>query len=213
MLCPFFVLSINWVTLPAFAAVTLMQNAAEKWAEGKLKASEAGKIWDSRLQETTLPTGEKAVNYKKNLREYFNNFAHCSPYLTEWNLYPDISQEDKRKISEHPEQPASLMVSFNVNHKNKVLPQNALRIGAYLASHTLEFTSIIEEAYKDFLKQNPEMADNLRKGKVELESLLKNRFGAVYLEHKPPQLHNLVIPDPQNPDLETIIPLNMKEKQ
>jgi hypothetical protein len=195
--------------LDCFAAVTLVPNAAEKWAEGKLKASEAAVVWDSRLQNTTLPTGDKAVDYRRNLRSYFNNFAHCSPYLTDWNLYPDISPDDKTRLSEHPDHPASLTITFHVNHENRVLPQNALRIGAYLAAHTLEFASIVEEAYEDFLEHDPEMASKLENGKMELESLLKTYYGAVYLEDRPPQLQNLTIPHSQDPELVTTIPLDI----
>jgi hypothetical protein len=199
--------------LDCFAAVALVPNAAEKWAEGKLKASEAATVWDSRFQDTILPTGEKAVDYRKNLRSYFNNFAHCSPYLTDWNLYPDIGPDDKIRISEHPDRSTSLTVTLHVNHEGRVLPQNALQIGAYLAAHALEFASTMEEAYEGFLERNPEMADKLRNGRTELEILLKTHYGAVYLEDRPPQLQSLVIPHPQNPELVTTIPLDKRSDE
>jgi hypothetical protein len=194
--------------LDCFAAVTLKPDAAEKWANNRLKASEAAKVWDGRLENATLPTGERAIDYRKGLRSYLNNFAHCSPYLTDWNLYPDILPEEKEQIRRNPDRSIPITVSFHVNHQEGVLLQNAIRIGSYLAAHMLEFVSVIEEAYEEFLSDNPELKEALAAEKSKLEEKLKTDFGAVYLEDRPPQLQNLIIPHSTEPDMITAISLN-----
>ena len=193
--------------LDCFAAVSLMPGAAEKWATGNLKASEAAKVWDIRQNEFTLPNGEKAKNYRKNLREYFNSFAHCSPYLTDWNLYPDILPEEREQIRKNPHKSIPMTVSFRVNHGGQALPQNSLRIGAYLAGHILEFVTVFEDTYHEYLKRNPGVQHKLAMEKSDLEEKLKTSFGAVFLEDRPPEVQNLVIPHPTDPDLITVIPL------
>lgn len=194
--------------LDCFAAVSLMPGAAEKWAHGKLKASDAAKVWDTQQNGFTLPSGEKAKDYRKNLRDYFNNFAHCSPYLTDWNLYPDILPEEKEQIRKNPDKSIPLTVSFRVNHGGRVLSQNCLRIGAYLAGHMLEFVSIFEDVYHGYLKSNPGIQHKLATEKSQLEENLKTSFGAAFLEDSPPELQNLVIPHPTDADLITVIPLD-----
>jgi len=185
--------------LDCFAAVSLVPDAAEKWAKGRLKASKAASLWEHRLGDTVLPSGEKAIEYRKGLRTYFNGFAHCSPYLTDWNMYPEF---DTRELVEPARE---LTARFRVNHHQDILDQNALRIGAYLAAHAIEFAAVVEMAYGRFLLHNPDLKRELRQSKNDLEKVLEKEFGAVYLEEMPPQLKRPLLRDPSHPDL--VIPL------
>lgn len=186
--------------LDCFAAVALNPGDAEKWVMGKLKPSNAAKVWDERLKGATLPTGERATNYRKDLRDHFNNFAHCSPYLTEWDMFLEIPLNEKALIFSENEKQESipLTVSLHVNHQGKILPQNALAISAYLCAHLLEFTWSVEEAYQEFLNQNPDINNLLLANKSDLEQKLIENFGEAHLSSTPPELQKLIVSDPTN---------------
>lgn len=195
--------------LDCYAAVSLIQDAADRWANGKLKASEAAKLWENRLGDVYLPTGEKAVDYRKTLRNYFNNFAHCSPYLTDWNIYPELDSTSEEKIAHQPNQGHTLSVEFRVNHNGKFLSQNAFRISGYLAAHTLEFASVTKMAYDSFLIHDSELGQYFENSVVELENIIKERFGAIYLDDRPPEIQKLVIRHPLDADKIMLFPLRV----
>ncbi len=188
--------------LDCFAAVSLIPGAAEKWARGKFRASDAARLWEDKLGDIVLPTGEKAIEYRKTLRSYFNNFAHCSPYLTDWNIYPEL---DSREIlAPHK----NLKAELRLNHEMKILEQNALRIGAFLAAHTLEFISVVEMAYKKFLTRNPDLKGELSGIRRRLTDLFEKEFGAVNLEDRPPELKQVVVWHPTNRKLMKLLPIS-----
>jgi len=193
--------------LDCFAAVSLIPGAAEKWARGKLRASDAARLWEDKFGDFVLPTGEKAIGYRKTLRSYFNNFAHCSPYLTDWNIYPEF--DSREVLAPHK----NLKAKLRLNHEMKILEQNALRIGAFLAAHTLEFISVVKMAYKSFLTQNPDLKQELTLRRDELEDLLRKHFGAVYLEEMPPELKEPVIKHPHDPSLVMQLTLQHKDHE
>lgn len=171
--------------LDCFAAVSLIPGAANKWAKGTLKASDAAKLWEPELGEITLANGEKAIEYRRNLRNYFNVFAHCSPYLTDWNAYPHFignSLPDSNQSAQ-----------LCLNYQMKILEQNATRIGAYLTAHVLEFIRVIEIAYDQFLNQNKNLKNSLEESARDLENQLKDEFGVVYLEEMPPEIKEPII--------------------
>jgi len=194
--------------LDCFAAVSLVPGAGEKWARGELKASDAARLWEHKLGEVVLPTGEKVVDYRKRLRNYFNKFAHCTPYLTDWNLYPELSTEDKEKIAVEPNREHTLTVHFRVNHEQKVLKFNARHIEAYLLSHILEFISVVEMAYEKFLTLNPDLKVELSDMRNRLKDLFEKEFGAVYLKDRPPELKQVVVWHPTNPNLVKLLPIS-----
>lgn len=187
--------------LDCFAAVSLIPGAAEKWGKGTLRASDAARLWEDKLGDIVLPNNEKAVEYRKTLRSYFNNFAHCSPYLIDWNLYPEFD------LSEELKPGGKLTARLRVNHEQKILEQNAIRIGAYLAAHTLEFISVIDKAYERFLRGNPDLKRELSNSKDELESVLRIEFGAVYLEDMPPELKQPILKNASDSNL--VMPLTL----
>ena len=199
--------------LDCFAAVSLVPDAAEKWARGDLKASHAARLWEDEHGDFMLPTGDKAIDYRRGLRDYFNNFAHCSPYLTDWNLYLELDPSDELKVALQPSREQMLTVHCRPNHQEKILEQNALRIGAYLAAHTVEFISVVEMAYERFLIQNPDLKHELGRLKERLESSLEEEFGAVYLEDRPPELQQLVLRDASDPNMVRLIPLGDQDQE
>jgi len=195
--------------LDCYAAVSLIENAAERWAKGNLKASDAAKLLEPYWGDVILPTGEKAVDYRKTLRNYFNNFAHCSPYLTDWNIYPELDSESKDRISLQPNRNHSLSVIFKVNHEERNLQQNAFRISGYLVAHTLEFATVTGTAYESCLTNNSELREYLDNSMFKLEKIIKERYSAIYLEDRPPELQNLVLNHPLEPDKVITLPLKL----
>ena len=186
--------------LDCFGAVTMVPDAAEKWAKGDLKASDAAKLCEPILGEVVLVTGQREPAYRKNLRNYFNKFAHCTPYLTDWDLFPDFESSSIEALSQGRDIP-SIHAQLKVNHRGLILRANALRIGAYLYAHTIEFSSLIEKGYRRFLQGEPELQRYLQQTRIGLEDALKE-YGPVYLEGMPPEIKNPVIQHPENPNLE-----------
>jgi len=185
--------------LDCFAAVSMIPDAVEKWASGNLKPSEAARLCEPVLGEFVLVTGQSAPDYRKNLRDYFNRFAHCTPYLTDWDVFPDIEPSSIDAISQRPDT-AVISAQLRVNHEERILPENALLIGAHLAAHTLEFSSVVEKAYSRFLQDEPQLHQHLQQTRVRLEDALKE-YGPVYLEEMPPQVKKPVIQRPRDPNL------------
>ena len=198
--------------LDCFAAASLIPDAADKWARGDLKASEAARLWQDKQGDFVLPTGEKAAEYRRGLRDYFNNFAHCSPYLTDWNCYPELDPSDELKAARQPNEQHMLTVRLRANHQQRLLEQNATRIGAYLAAHTVEFILVVEMAYERFLAENPDLKRELSRSKDDIGNLLEKEFGAVYLDDRPPELQQLLVRDPSDPDLVRSIPLGTHDE-
>lgn len=185
--------------LDCFAAVTMVADAAEKWAKGDLKASDAARLWETILGEVVLVTGHREPAYRKNLRNYFNRFAHCTPYLTDWDLFPDFEPPSIEALVQGRDIPG-ISAQLKVNHRGLILRENALRIGAYLSAHTIEFSLLIEKGYSRFLQGEPELHGYLEQTRSGLEDRLKE-YGPVYLEEMPPQIKNPVIQHPEDPNL------------
>ncbi len=192
--------------LDCFGAVTLIPGAAEKWSQGKLKASQAARLHESKLGTIELSTGETAIDYRKNLRSHFNLYAHCTPYLIDWDIYPHFNREDIKKLLNN-ELEESIKSELRVNTGDRILQQNAVRIGAFLAAHTLEFSNLIEMGYDNFLNSHKQLQKDLRENTSKLEATLKKGLQAVYLETPPPEIKNPCIQHPENPDL--VMELNL----
>lgn len=185
--------------LDCFAAMALIPGAADKWENGQLKASEAAKLCEHIFADFVLATGQNAPDYRKDLRRYFNQFAHCNPYLTNWDIFPDIEPSSIHALSKTPSA-SGISAQLRVNHGGRILGENAFRIAAYLAAHTIEFSSVAERAYSQFLEHQPILLRRLRQTRDSLENFLKN-YGPVYLEEIPPEIKNPVIQHPENPNL------------
>jgi hypothetical protein len=186
--------------LDCFGAVALSPGAAERWAKGELKASEAAKLYEDKLGTVKLPNGDTATDYRKNLRRHFNYYAHCTPYLTDWDLYPYFDPSETRKLLNN-ESEGHVPAELRVNTGSRLLLLNAIRIGAFLVAHTLEFSRLVALGYEDFLGSNEEVTRELQESNDRLERLLKTNWGAVYLETPPPEVKNPRIQHPENRDL------------
>ena len=86
--------------LDCFAAVSLVPDAAARWAKGKLKASEAARLWEPLMGDVLLPTGERPREYRKQLRSYFNEFDHCCCVIGALNGAgaPHIKKGDQLRV-------------------------------------------------------------------------------------------------------------------
>lgn len=192
--------------LDCFGAVALIPGAAEEWLQGKLKSSQAARLYESNLGTIKLSTGETAIDYRKNLRAHFNQYAHCTPFLIDWDIYPDFDIEDIKKLV-NKELKEDIKAELRVNLGDRVLTQNAYRVGDFLTAHTLEFSHLVEIGYENFLKSHKKLKKELRKKINKLENTMKKRITAVYLEMPPPEIKNPRIQHPDNPDL--IMELNL----
>ncbi len=192
--------------LDCFGAVALIPGAAEEWMQGQLKASQAAKLYESKLGTIKLPTGETAIDYRRNLRSHFNQYAHCTPFLIDWDLYPHFDIEDIKRLF-NDDLSEGIIPELRVNIGDRLLKQNAYRIGDFLGAHTLEFSHLIEMGYEDFLKSHKKLKKEIREKTNKLENTMKKRMTAVYLEMQPPEIKNPRIQHPDNPDL--IMELNL----
>lgn len=192
--------------LDCFGGVALIPGAGEKWTQGMLKPSEAARLYENKLGTIKLPTGETALDYRKNLRSHFNHYAHCTPYLTDWDLYPHFNRQHVKKFI-NGELKEGIKSELRVNSDARLLLQNAERIGSFLAAHTLEFSYLIEMGYGNFLNLHKTLHKELKENMNELEDALKKGIGVVYLEAPPPEIRNPRIQHPENPNL--VMELNL----
>ncbi len=198
--------------LDCFAAVSLLPGAAEDWAENKLKPSEAAQRWQSHMTEPpTLPTGQPAPDFRKQLRSYFNTVAHCSEPLTRWDLFPEVEESCRQAVLSNPAASRSLQVSLVTNHDGRLLRYNATRIGAYLAAHTLEFAEVAREAYSGFLQETPQLHDQLARAIKRVHEVIRPSFGAVIVNGPPPELEQLLLTHASLPGGQIVVPLADEE--
>ncbi|MFA5180860.1 MAG: hypothetical protein WC405_06030 [Syntrophales bacterium] len=184
--------------LDCFGAVTLVPGAAELWANGDLKASQATMLYEGRLGAAKLSTGEAVIDYRRRLRSHFQQYEHCTPNLIDWDLYPYFSSEDIKKLFDN-DTDCDIRSEIKVNPGDRLLSQNANRIGDYLAAYTLEFSRLTEMGYKNFLEANSKLKNELEEMIDKMENKTIRQLKAVYLELLPPEMHNPRIQHPDNP--------------
>lgn len=126
-----------------FAAIGIDQNAAIKWNEGKLKSSDAAKIWtfDSITDEVNLS------EYRKTIRKSLNSYSHCTPEQVNWNIYLETIAENKCKMK--------------LNTKSMVININAYYIDRYLCIHIFELTEVIKTVYSKYIKENQKLENQI----------------------------------------------------
>lgn len=145
--------------LDCLAAVTMIAGAAERWQAGKLKPSDAAKLWVERANVKPI-TDESFSNYRKRLRSTFNPFSHCDPIVPNWDLF----------LEQHPAKGG--MFRLRINHENQIIVSNAYRIDAFLIAHLWEVLAVIEEAYKSYIENRQLISDQLNIVKSEINKLL-----------------------------------------
>lgn len=148
--------------LDCFAAVVLVPGAGEQWSNGKMRPSDAARAWTP-LVHNIVARNKSLSDYRRELREEFNDYAHCSSELCAWNLYfqPKMRETDTGAVTG----------TLELNFRPLVISTNAHSLDAHLVAHTLEWLIIIRQAYRNALNDIPhanEHLDSLQSDIVEI---------------------------------------------
>jgi hypothetical protein len=170
--------------LDCFAAVVLVRDAAEKWENDSLKASDAAKKW------TEADTGIEAKGplslgeYRKYIRRDLNKYSHCTRELCNWNLYFN----PKTKNS----QTGSISGILELNTTPDIIDSNGHAIDAYETAHLLEIIYIVRLGYKKALQRNNQTQEMLNDIEKEIIEIMEkhNEHGCQDVRI-PPELHRL----------------------
>ncbi len=119
--------------LDCFAAVVLVGGAAEAWSEGRLRASDAARAWTPLVDDMIAP-GMSLADYRRRLRDQFNDLAHCPPEVSAWNLYFSPERRDP--------QTGAVTGLLKLNIIPEVIASNAHALDAHLVAHLLELLHI-----------------------------------------------------------------------
>jgi hypothetical protein len=133
--------------LDCFAAVIIVPGAARKWSNGELRPSDAAKAWTPLVheivaKEVSLP------EYRKRLREKFNEYAHCSPELCAWNLYFLPTERNAHT--------GMVTGILQPNLGSQVIKSNAHALDAHLTGHLLEFLVLVRRGYSKQIRSDRE---------------------------------------------------------
>lgn len=181
--------------LDCLAAVTIIAGAAERWESGKLKPSDAAKLWYKRFDLRHPVTQEALPNYRKELRGVFSKFSHCNPFLLHWDLFRDRHLTDES------------LFRLKVNHESLVILSNAYRIDAYLVARCYESLQIIELAYSEYLQHHPVTNQELKSLKNETERILRKYLKDGLLGSiVPPEIEALYHEPHEDNSIQTEIP-------
>lgn len=137
-----------------FAAVGIDGNAAIKWNEGKLKSSDAAKIWTFDLSSDNLNSSE----YRKAIRKSLNSYSHCTPEQVNWNIYLETAAENECKME--------------LNTKSMVININAYYIDRYLCVHIYELSEVIKTVYSKYIKANLKLENQMLDLQKDIEELI-----------------------------------------
>lgn len=143
--------------LDCFAAVGSSHEATLKWQNGKLKASDAAKVWaDGHL----INKHESMADYRKAIRTALNKYSHCTPEQTNWNIYLE-SIGDGHCIME-------------LNTESMVININSYYIDRYLCIHMYEVINVVLNVYSDYLKTHMNLETHLEKVKDEIVMVIED---------------------------------------
>ena len=151
--------------LDCFAAVTIVPSAAKKWCAGRLRPSDAAKAWTP-LVHDMVAKNVPLPEYRRLLREMFNDYAHCCPELCAWNLY--------FLPKERNPQNGAVAGTLEPNLGNEVIESNAHAIDAHLTGHLLEFLVLVRHAYAKEIN---------RVGDVELLAGFLTEISEIMMKH------------------------------
>ena len=140
------------------AAVGISQEMAYKWQDGHLKASDAARYW---TQGKIINEKDSMANYRKEIRNGLNEYSHCTPKQTNWNIYLESIEHNK--------------CVMKLNTKKMVINLNGYYIDRYLCIHVYELVSIILSIYEDYLNENIEMKTELLKLQKDVSGII-NEF-------------------------------------
>lgn len=148
-------------TFDCFAAAGLVPGAAEKWLERNLKPSDAARLWVGEFNDNQeFVCGSLTLaDYRKTLRTQFNEYSHCSPTITDWNLlFAPVSAEEG---------------TLELNLDPQVIDANAHRIDAHLTACIWEFTGMAEQVFDKYLGRNKSVQAELTKVKSGIKTILE----------------------------------------
>lgn len=137
-----------------FAAVGIDGNAAIKWNEGKLKSSDAAKIWTFDSNSNKANSSE----YRQMIRKSLNHYSHCTPEQANWNIYLEAIAENRCKME--------------LNTKPMVININAYYIDRYLCIHTFELMEVIKIVYSKYIKKNPNLEQQILDLQKNIEEII-----------------------------------------
>lgn len=164
--------------LDCFAAVTMVNGAAELWSQRKLKPSKAAKMWTEIAGDTFKPVNTTLSEYRKALRGQFDHYMHCSYDLCLWDLFFSPRVRDP--------QTGALSGSYEINQGGRVINTNAHAIDAHLTAHHLECIAIVKRAYSQELGRESQQLQELARLETEIVEIMER--------HNKHKCQNVLIP-------------------
>jgi len=141
--------------LDCFCSVSQDESIAEKWENGELKASDAAKKWtEGKQTDDSISMDE----YRKNIRHAFNQYSHCTPKQTNWNLYRQSISNSQCKLM--------------LNYQHAVIRRNGYFIDRYLCIHLHELIDVFKVYYSKYLIDNAEIAKELEELDLKIEEII-----------------------------------------
>jgi hypothetical protein len=164
--------------LDCFAAVTMVNGAAERWSARELKPSEAAKLWTETADDMMPPSITTSSQYRKTLRAQFAHYVHCSYDLCLWDLFFSPCSCDPKT--------GGLSGTYELNQGGQVIGRNAHSIDAHLILHLLELISVLKRAYSRELEQDPTRRQELAR--------LEGRIVNMMEEHSRHKCQDVLVP-------------------
>lgn len=137
--------------LDCFAAVGSNHEATLKWQNGKLKASDAAKVW---TDGHFINGHESMADYRKMIRTALNQYSHCTPEQANWNIYLESIGDG--------------LCTMELNTESMVININSYYIDRYLCIHLYEVLYVILDVYSDYLKCHMNLKKQIEKAKDEI---------------------------------------------
>lgn len=137
-----------------FVAVGIDGNAAVKWNEGKLKSSDAAKIWTLNSD----PENTNSSEYRKMIRKSLNSYSHCTPQQANWNIYLEAIEENK--------------CTMKLNTNPMVISMNAYYIDRYLCIHICELVEVIKMVYNKYIEENSDLKNQISDLQKKVERII-----------------------------------------
>lgn len=137
-----------------FAAVGIDGDAAVKWNEGKLKSSDAAKIWTLNSNSENANSSE----YRKMIRTSLNSYSHCTPQQANWNIYLETIEDNR--------------CTMKLNTTPMVININAYYIDRYLCVHIYELVEVIKMVYNKYIKENSDLENQICDLQKKIEEII-----------------------------------------
>ena len=164
--------------LDCLFAVVQSDINANKWLNGKLKASQAARAWTAdKVVDQSIPLGD----YRKNIRHGLNKYSHCSPNQTSWNIYRKSDEKGTCRLE--------------LNYQHAVISKNGYYIDRYLCIHLYELMDNLPLYYSDYFADKEEQRKLFEKLKYDIETIIKDFLNSIgsdklYMD-TPPELEGL----------------------